>query len=343
MSYTIIDVSYAQGSIDWAKVKRYGIDTAIIRVGGRYTRAGTLYSDGWEKRNLKEATKNGFHIGIYFFSQAITEKEAIQEANFTLDKIKDYKIELPVFIDVEINHKLDRLNSISNLQRTKCMVAFMETIKKAGYKTGFYCGAYYLRDNLVQSMLKNYDMWLAQYTTAKKPFFTTRDYQIWQYSSKGKIPGITANSVDMNIGYKEYWKTETKPTLTPKPAKTEKPKDGKLVVDGIFGKASTTALQKWLGTHQDGVISGQSATQKKYLEAFTSIEWTGTGSPCVKALQRYLTRYGYTTTIDGILGSHTVMQLQTFLNKVGKANLTVDGYFGKQSARAFQDYLNKVV
>lgn len=335
MSYKLIDVSYAQGSIDWGKVKKSGIDTAIIRVGGRYTRAGTIYSDGWEGRNLKEATKNGFHIGVYFFSQAITEKEAIAEAEFTIRKIKGYNIELPVFIDVEINHKLDRLNSISNLQRTKCMVAFMDTIKKAGYKTGFYCGAYFLRDNLVQSMLKDYDMWLAQYTTASKPFFTTRNYQIWQYSSKGKVSGITANVVDMNWGYKEYWKN-TKPT--PKPPT-------KLDVDGYLGVKSVARWQEWAKTPIDSVITGQYKVNEKWFPNLVSVGYGRDGSECVKATQRFLIGKGFncgTSGIDGILGHDTVQALQKFLNKFYKANLKTNGVLDKATAEAFQKFLNEV-
>lgn len=328
MSYKFIDVSVFQGVIDWEKVKASGISHAIIRVGGRYYTAGSIYKDSQAERNLKNATAAGIKIGVYFYSQAITEKEAVQEANFTISMIQNHKIELPVIIDTEINFpKVERLARITPAERTRCTIAFMKRIKLAGYVPMFYCGSYYLKDRLVESELANYDMWLAQYTN--KPF-CSRKYQFWQYTSKGKVPGING-AVDMNIAYKEYYPSNSAGVLEP-----EKPKDEALVVDGYLGTKSIVKLQRWLGTVEDGIISGQLQEYKRYYPALYAVKFGTGGSLCIKELQEKLK-----TKIDGIVGPKTIKALQTYLNENGAA-LKVDGYLGEKSAKALQEYLNKI-
>lgn len=203
--YKVLDVSEFQGTINWDDVKKDGYEYVFIRVGGRFYGSGKIFSDSRYKENLDGATKHGFKIGVYFYTQAITEAEAIEEAEFTLKLIKGYNIELPVVIDTEINNpKEERLNTITSEKRTLCAIAFMEHVKKAGYTPMFYCGYYYLRDYLNADKLQNYHFWLAQYTTASVPT-CSRNYDIWQYSSKGNINGISGN-VDVNRGYTNFIK-----------------------------------------------------------------------------------------------------------------------------------------
>lgn len=199
MSNICIDVSQFQSKIDWKKVKASGVDYAMIRVGGRYGSSGKIYTDSRYKDNLNGALENNIKVGAYFFTQAVNEKEAIEEAEFCINICHNYNITLPIAIDTEY---LDggRHNNINRAQRTKVVKAFCERIKKEGYIPMFYCGSYYLKDNLISSELTSYEMWLAQWSERPQ---CSRDFSIWQYSSTGKINGISSN-VDMNKMYKEY-------------------------------------------------------------------------------------------------------------------------------------------
>ena len=123
----------------------------------------------------------------------------------------------------------------------------------------------------------------------------------------------------------------------------EEPKPQKLVVDGLFGPLSTIAMQRWLGTYADGIISDQLSYLREYFENITSVEYGYGGSSMVEAFQKYLNKKGYKIEVDGYLGQETSTAWQKWLNKVNKANLDVDGYFGPASAKAMQTYLNKVM
>lgn len=126
---------------------------------------------------------------------------------------------------------------------------------------------------------------------------------------------------------------------TPTPTPTKKG----LEVDGILGELSITALQKWLGTYQDGYISGQMPYDERYLYALQAVEYGSGGSACIKALQTTLKKAGFTPgAVDGYIGQNTVKALQRFLNHQGN-KLDVDGYLGEKTASALQKYLNKVV
>lgn len=119
--------------------------------------------------------------------------------------------------------------------------------------------------------------------------------------------------------------------------------DKTLVVDGDFGYESTKALQRWQGTIEDGEIYGQVPELKKYYPALTSCTFEGSGSKCIKALQRYLNGKGYILEEDGIIGKNTITALQKYLIKLGYEVGAIDGIFGEKTAKALQEYLNKVV
>ena len=196
-----IDVSEYQKFIDWRTVKNSGIDFAIIRVGYRGYGNGKIVEDRFFDNNIQEATKAGMDIGFYFYSQAISVEEAVQEAQFTLQLLSKYNVPItyPIAIDTERTPNGNgRADGISKELRTEVVRAFCNEIQRAGYKTMIYANKNWLLNDLNITSL-NYDVWLAHYTDATDyPY----PYTIWQYTSTGSVNGIVGN-VDMNIGYKK--------------------------------------------------------------------------------------------------------------------------------------------
>ncbi len=205
-----IDVSTYQSTINWPKVKQDGVDFAMIRVGFRgYGLSGTLVEDAQFQNNIKGATNSGIQVGLYFFTQAITEQEAIEEANFVLGRIGRYPITYPIAIDTEWSshpNQQGRADGLTKEQRTKVVKAFCETIKKAGYEPMIYANKYWLKDQLDLNQLDDYAIWLAHYTGATQddPLAKPSDYDgkyiMWQYTDKGTVDGIIGNT-DMNVGW----------------------------------------------------------------------------------------------------------------------------------------------
>lgn len=194
-----IDVSSHNGNIDWKKVKASGVDYAIIRVGFRgYGEAGTLKLDANFEKNIKGAEAAGLDVGIYFYSQAITVKEALEEASVTVKYIRGHKIKYPVYFDTEFSG--GRADKLNKRDRTEIAVAFCEAVKNEGYTPGIYASKSFYNDNLVFSEFGNYQIWLAHYTEQTN---FTRRYEMWQYTSKGSVGGISGN-VDVNISYYDY-------------------------------------------------------------------------------------------------------------------------------------------
>lgn len=193
-----IDVSKWNGNIDWNAVKNSGISYVIIRCGYRGSSAGALIADPKFEANIKGATAVGLKVGIYFFSQAVNEIEAVEEASMVLGQIKNYKISYPVFLDVETSG--GRGDQIDRATRTAVCKAFCQTIQNSGYTAGVYSNKNWLENKLDASALSAYKIWLAQYAAA--PTYKGR-YDLWQYRSTGSVTGIKGN-VDMNISYLGY-------------------------------------------------------------------------------------------------------------------------------------------
>lgn len=193
-----IDVSKWNGTIDWNAVKNSGVNYVIIRCGYRGSTQGSLVVDPKFTQNIKGATAAGLKVGVYFFTQAIDEREAVEEASMVLEQIKNYKISYPVFLDVEASG--GRADSISKEQRTAVCKAFCKTIQNGGYTAGIYANKNWLETKLDPSQLAGYKIWLAQY--AASPTYTGR-YELWQYRKNGKVSGISGD-VDMNISYLGY-------------------------------------------------------------------------------------------------------------------------------------------
>ena len=191
-----IDVSKFQGSINWSQVKASGVDFAIIRVGYRGYGSGALVEDSQFRANIQGASSAGIPVGLYFYSQAVNEEEAVEEASMVLSLCGGYRLNYPIYYDTEYVAG-GRANGISRETRTACAVAFCETIRNAGYSAGVYSYASWFYNSLSYANISKYSIWIAQYRDTLDFKYS---YKIWQYSSKGRVPGISAN-VDMNIAY----------------------------------------------------------------------------------------------------------------------------------------------
>jgi GH25 family lysozyme M1 (1,4-beta-N-acetylmuramidase) len=198
-----IDVSKHNGTIDWSAVKNSGVSYVIIRCGYRGYTQGSLVIDPKFETNIKGATAAGLKVGVYFFSQAVDEVEAVQEASFVLDAVKGYKISYPIFLDVEYSGasgNSGRADGLDKATRTAVCKAFCATIRSGGYTAGIYANKSWLETKLDPGQLSAYKIWLAQY--AATPTYTGR-YDLWQYKSTGRVSGISGN-VDMNLSYLGY-------------------------------------------------------------------------------------------------------------------------------------------
>ena len=196
-----IDVSTWNGTIDWNQVAKSGVSYAIIRCGYRGTTLGGLVEDNKFATNIKNATSAGIKVGVYFFTQAVSEAEAVEEASMCLSMVEGYKLSYPIFIDVENGSGNARANGLSTEARTAIVKAFCKTISNSGYKAGIYANKNWLTNKLNTSELTSYNIWLAQYSSA--PTYTATRYDLWQYSSQGSIKGISGN-VDLDLSYLGY-------------------------------------------------------------------------------------------------------------------------------------------
>lgn len=193
-----IDVSTWNGNINWSQVKNSGVSYVIIRTGFRGSTQGALVEDNKFRQNIKGALDAGLKVGVYFFTQAVNEVEAVEEASMVLSQIKGYKITYPVFIDVESSG--GRADGLDAGTRTRVINAFCQTIQNGGYRAGIYANKTWLAQKMNISALSGYKIWLAQYNTHVT--YGGR-YDMWQYSSSGSVAGISGK-VDMNLSYMSY-------------------------------------------------------------------------------------------------------------------------------------------
>ena len=189
-----IDVSRWQGNIDWKKVKSDGIQFAIIKAGG--SDAG-YYTDGKWEQNYKAAKAAGMPIGAYYFAgkKFTTVAEGKADAERFIKMLKGKQLEYPVYIDIEAQATKDKVGI------TKATIEFCKTMENAGFFVGIYASAISgFKERLEDNKLQSFAHWVAQY--ASKCTYS-HDYGVWQYSSKGKVSGISGN-VDMNYAYMDY-------------------------------------------------------------------------------------------------------------------------------------------
>lgn len=203
VSHKGIDVSKYQGNIDWQKVKADGVEYAFIRVGLRGYKTGEIAPDEKALDNIQGAYRAGVKVGVYFFSQAVTVEEAIEEAEFVLEQIEPYKdmIEYPIVFDVEkVSAENGRMNQLTQEERTQVTLAFCERIEDEGYTPMIYGNLEMFGVLIDLEPLEKYEKWYAFYSpTLYYPY----DFKVWQYSSEGSIDGITGD-VDVNISFKTW-------------------------------------------------------------------------------------------------------------------------------------------
>lgn len=194
-----IDVSYAQGTIDWQAVKESGVKFAILRASrGSITNSSKGSQDTTFEYNVTEATKAGIDVGVYHYLYAETVADAKKEAKFFIKTISPYKITYPVVLDVEEQSQAN----LGKSKITKIVKAFLDEVSNAGYYAMIYSNKTWLTTYLDMSQLSDYDVWLAQWNTV--PTYSG-EFGIWQYSCKGLVSGIEGY-VDMNLSYKNYAK-----------------------------------------------------------------------------------------------------------------------------------------
>ena len=195
-----IDVSKWNKEIDWNKVKADGVEFAIIRCGYRGSTTGYLVEDPYFRKNIEGARQAGVKVGVYFFTQAVTEVEAVEEASMVTMLCQEYALDYPVFIDTEGAGGKGRADSLSKEDRTKVCAAFCRTIENSGKKSGVYASKNWFEKNLSTEDISAENIWLAQYSS-KATY--AGDYQMWQYTSSGTVDGIEGR-VDLNLSYKKY-------------------------------------------------------------------------------------------------------------------------------------------
>lgn len=189
-----IDVYNGNGAVDWPKVKAVGYGFAMIKSSEGHTLA-----DASMARNLAGAAKAGLHTGVYHWIHATTAAEAIREADFFLGLVRGCKMEYPVALDIE-QHTILRL---SKTALTDVVLAWCQRVQQAGYYVVLYVNLNVLRNHLVWDRIKQYDIWLAQYSSTMSKQFPVA---IWQHSETGRVPGVRNGTgpVDLDICYKDY-------------------------------------------------------------------------------------------------------------------------------------------
>lgn len=206
-----IDVARYQGTIDWSEVASSGVDFAMVRVGYRSQADGTIQEDPNGRYNLQEASRAGIKLGAYFFSTAVTEEEAKEEAAWVADILAGYPITYPVVYDCEnFKDESSRQFHMPKSARTNVALAFLAAIEKQGYEGMFYGSKNDMQyDNFwdVSRIEEDYKIWVAQYPDAPYPETAQSSYDgvhhMWQYSTTGTVPGIS-QPVDLNVAYFGY-------------------------------------------------------------------------------------------------------------------------------------------
>lgn len=248
-----IDVSHWQGNINWAKVKAAGIKFAIIKDGGS---DDGFYTDSKWEANYKGAKKNGIAVGAYYFAgpKCVTADAGKADARRFIKLLKGKKLEYPVYFDCEAQPASKKAGT------TKAAIAFCKELEAAGYYAGIYASAYSgFQDRVDDSKLGSFAHWVAQY--AGKCTYSGK-YGIWQYSSSGKVSGISGN-VDMDLSYVDYPTIIKKKGLNGYPkanaATSKSGKSGKKTADAII-----SVMEGWIG------YSEKNGKYKKIIDIYNS-------------------------------------------------------------------------
>ena len=192
-----IDVSKYQSNIDWEQVKTAGVKFVIIRIGYRGYGSGALVLDPMFEQHFTNARNAGLKVGVYFFSQAVNENEAREEAQGCAYVLNGRKLDYPIYFDTEASGGSNgRADGLGVEDRTKCAIAFCEEVKAQGYKPGVYASTLWFRKRIDLNRLKSYSIWNAHYNVAGSPIAC----DMWQGTCTARIPGY-GGQIDVNISY----------------------------------------------------------------------------------------------------------------------------------------------
>lgn len=194
-----VDVSKYQGAVDWQQVREAGISFAIVRLGYRgYGEEGKLVLDEYYEQNVQGALAAGLKVGVYFFSQAVNEEEAREEAQFVLEHTEGYTLDGPIVFDTEeIKNDTARTDNLTGSQFTDHCIAFCDVIEEAGKEPMIYANMKWMAFTLDLTRLAGYRKWYADYEAIPQcPY----EYTIWQFTESGTVPGIQGN-VDINVWF----------------------------------------------------------------------------------------------------------------------------------------------
>ncbi len=203
ISWLGVDLSYHQENVNWDELADSGVDFVILRCGYRGYSEGGLIKDEKFDEYAKACNEKGIPLGVYFFTQAVSEEEALEEAEFVIDTIKDYEISYPVAFDTEYVSDAQartNLNEIDENSRSGMCIAFCERIKEAGYYPMIYASENWIRRELDYETLQEYDFWAPQYLDENDFMY---DFTIWQYTERGFIKGVD-EEVDLDISMVDY-------------------------------------------------------------------------------------------------------------------------------------------
>ena len=201
ISYLGVDISEKQGYVDFNKVKKAGIDFCMIRVGARGYGTGQLFLDENFTDNMKRALDAGLEVGVYFYSQAITEDEVLEEVMLLLDCIKEYDVTYPVAFQMEyVENDTARVEQISKTTKTELAQIFLGTVQSSGYTPMLYGKKEWLLKKVDMAKLSNFEVWLSQ--NEKQPDYPYQ-FGMWQYTNRAVVDGISG-SVNLNISLIDY-------------------------------------------------------------------------------------------------------------------------------------------
>ena len=204
---------WTQTGLDWESIHGAGIDFAFVRVASRDTKDGSIYRDNCADSHIQGAVSNDINVGLYFFSQALNETEAREEAQYVLDMIDQYgwNVSMPIIMDREAGaNKRLTAGKLSKTKETAVCQAFADTITAAGYRAGVYASYAWIKNYINTDTLYDCSLWVARYnntttsnTKSGTPYSDVAyDYEFWQYSSVAKVSGYTGN-LDVNFWYKD--------------------------------------------------------------------------------------------------------------------------------------------
>jgi len=201
VSFIGVDISKYQGEVDFYQLKDAGIDYVMLRVGARGYSSGKIIMDEYFATNIQKATEAGLDIGVYFYSQALTTDEAIEEANVVIQSLEGYTLQYPVAFDMEyVENDTARVESLSRADKTAITKAFLDTIQAAGYRAMIYGNKEWLIKRIDLSQLKDYEIWLSQQKDI--PDYPYK-FSMWQYTTSAEIHGIEGYA-NLNICFIDY-------------------------------------------------------------------------------------------------------------------------------------------